>query len=335
MIVTPQKHVALDIGFLGVSPGDHHNYVRGHIPKSSGIYAIRNIINNKVYIGQAVNLHKRNREHFNSLRQGKHDSIKLQRAWNKYGPDSFIFEILEPIKDRNLLMQEEQKWIDDLKAHSEGYNIQPYACRGCYGMTISPEVRAKTSATMKGRKYEPERVAKVAEALRGRKLSEEHRAKLRGRKLSPEHIAAFVAANTGRHPSEETRAKLRAWQIGKVIPIEQREKIAATLRGRKLPPETCAKMSQKKLSPSHRAALLAAITGRIPTEETRRKISASQIGKIISVETRIRMSLAGKNRAPISEGTRAKLRAKRNSPETRAKLSASGKLAWAARREAA
>jgi hypothetical protein len=47
---------------------------------------------------------------------------------------------------------------------------------------------------------------------------------------------------------------------------------------------------------------------RLPmSEETRRKISQSQIGKIISIETRKKQSISAKKRPPISEETRQKL----------------------------
>ena len=60
----------------------------------SGVYQIVNTIDNKRYIGSAVNLRKRKNEHFAHLRRGVHHSIYLQRAYNKHGRDAFCFEIL-------------------------------------------------------------------------------------------------------------------------------------------------------------------------------------------------------------------------------------------------
>ena len=62
--------------------------------KKSGIYQIKNIINNKVYIGSACDLNLRKRKHFSDLNLNKHHSIILQRAFNKYGGENFVFEIL-------------------------------------------------------------------------------------------------------------------------------------------------------------------------------------------------------------------------------------------------
>lgn len=44
----------------------------------SGIYRIINVINNKFYIGSAINLRKRRNTHFEQLNNNKHHSIYLQ-----------------------------------------------------------------------------------------------------------------------------------------------------------------------------------------------------------------------------------------------------------------
>ena len=60
----------------------------------SGVYAIENILNGKQYIGSTSNLRKRRLDHFGTLRQGKHDNEHLQRAFNLYGEDAFVFRHL-------------------------------------------------------------------------------------------------------------------------------------------------------------------------------------------------------------------------------------------------
>jgi group I intron endonuclease len=60
----------------------------------SGIYQIVNTVNNKRYIGSAVNLRKRENEHFAQLRRGIHHSPYLQRSYVKHGGDAFVFETL-------------------------------------------------------------------------------------------------------------------------------------------------------------------------------------------------------------------------------------------------
>jgi len=63
----------------------------------TGIYQIRNSISNKLYIGSAAGRDGfigRWRLHKYQLNKECHHSIVLQRAWNKYGADAFVFEVL-------------------------------------------------------------------------------------------------------------------------------------------------------------------------------------------------------------------------------------------------
>lgn len=53
-----------------------------------------NIVNNKRYIGQSVNVEDRLLHHRSELRNQRHSNSHLQRSWNKYGEDNFKFEIL-------------------------------------------------------------------------------------------------------------------------------------------------------------------------------------------------------------------------------------------------
>lgn len=86
-----------------------------------GIYKIENIINNKVYIGSSNNIERRWKEHKRLLNNNKHHSIKLQRAWNKYGSENFKFSVLEECEVDRLLYLE-QYYIDKFKSYFAGYN---------------------------------------------------------------------------------------------------------------------------------------------------------------------------------------------------------------------
>ncbi len=61
----------------------------------SGIYCIRNSINNKCYVGQSKNVKKRFIHHKSMLRKNEHNNPYLQNSWNKYGEDNFTFEIYD------------------------------------------------------------------------------------------------------------------------------------------------------------------------------------------------------------------------------------------------
>lgn len=64
-------------------------------PHCAGIYCIKNIENNKRYVGSAVNLFKRLRRHNRELVYQYHPNEHLLKSYNKYGKDAFEVEILE------------------------------------------------------------------------------------------------------------------------------------------------------------------------------------------------------------------------------------------------
>ena len=66
------------------------------------IYQIRNKINDKCYIGSAVKILDRWWLHKKMLRNGNHHSVKLQRAWDKYGENNFAFEHLNRGLEREM-----------------------------------------------------------------------------------------------------------------------------------------------------------------------------------------------------------------------------------------
>lgn len=71
----------------------------------SGVYKITNIDNNKVYIGESINIYRRWEEHVNDLKSNKHANYLLQNDFNnnKFASDSFKFEILQEHKANNII----------------------------------------------------------------------------------------------------------------------------------------------------------------------------------------------------------------------------------------
>jgi group I intron endonuclease len=64
--------------------------------KRCGIYCIKNTINNKVYIGKSIDIHRRIKEHINMLNSKRKDeNTHLMNAWYKYGANSFEYSVLE------------------------------------------------------------------------------------------------------------------------------------------------------------------------------------------------------------------------------------------------
>ena len=67
-----------------------------------GIYKLTNLSNGKIYIGQSVNVEDRIYKHKMALKGNYHKNDHLQKAWNKYGEDSFLFELIKSCKIRYL-----------------------------------------------------------------------------------------------------------------------------------------------------------------------------------------------------------------------------------------
>lgn len=91
------------------------------------VYQIRNILNDKVYIGSTKIFKKRIMSHYALLQNNSHHSIKLQRSWNKYGESSFSFSIIEENIETDNLINKEQFYIDHYKTSINGFNILPNA----------------------------------------------------------------------------------------------------------------------------------------------------------------------------------------------------------------
>lgn len=74
------------------------------------IYKIINTENGNFYIGSTIEPHKRELRHFRELKGGKHHSVYLQRAYNKYGRNAFIFKIAKKLVLEN---EEELRLLEE------------------------------------------------------------------------------------------------------------------------------------------------------------------------------------------------------------------------------
>ncbi|UBH07830.1 GIY-YIG nuclease family protein [Macrococcus armenti] len=95
------------------------------IPMHTTIYAMRNTVNGKVYIGHTINLEKRMKNHLYKLRKGIHINKEIQRDYNEYGEDVFEFEVITEVD--NLKQSErinlENKYIELYQTKIFGYNL--------------------------------------------------------------------------------------------------------------------------------------------------------------------------------------------------------------------
>ena len=81
-----------------------------------GIYLIRCVPTEKIYVGSSKDIQRRWEKHRQLLRKGSSPCTLLQRAWSKYGEQKFEFEIVEGCApDRRVLEEREQYYLDSLK----------------------------------------------------------------------------------------------------------------------------------------------------------------------------------------------------------------------------
>lgn len=100
------------------------------IKPEAGVFGIKNLKNNKIYISSTRNLKTLNGQRF-TLETSSHKCMALQKEWTEFGSDNFVFEVLEILKvEENeyfniheALKKLEAKWLLDLKPYGErGYN---------------------------------------------------------------------------------------------------------------------------------------------------------------------------------------------------------------------
>ncbi len=173
-----------------------------------GIYAIRNKINGRIYIGSSVNIERRWAVHRHDLFASKHHSGILQRSWNKHGTDAFIFEVLV-VLPRSSLLEFEQAFIDRLKP---SMNISP-TVNSSLGIKRSAETKMKLSLAKRG--TQPPQLVKYSQQCVGKSaphVSESNRRR-KGTKTgphSPERRANISAANKGK-PNLKNRGIKKPW----------------------------------------------------------------------------------------------------------------------------
>jgi len=320
--------------------------------------------NNKSYIGQTNNYNGRTTKHKNSKTQ----CTAFANAIKKYTWEAFTHEILE----EGLTLDEANFWEDFyINEHNtlypHGYNL----ITGGKNRVPTKESRLRMSVAHKGKPFtemdshnlamarkarkphhSEETKQKIAESNRGQKRSEETRRNIglskKGCKLSEERKVKLALSRVGMPPtfgmlgkkhSEETKQRMSAAQKARP-PISEETRLRLVEMGKrnigkKQSPETCLKKS-------------IAGKGRIVSEETRRKLSEAQknitdetrlklsaSAKNISDKTRLKRSLALRARPPASEETRLKisktLTGKKHSPETKQRMSEAHKRRLAAK----
>ena len=158
------------------------------ILKKKGVYQIRNLTNNKIYIGSTTtSFIYRWRQHHSKLKMGRHENAHLQSSYVKYGESSFEYTVLYVGTSLEDIRAKEQELINSLDSYNpnKGYNLDPIVDRH----VRSEETKRKISSSNKGKH------SGISNGFFGKTHSEEVRNKIR-------------LAHLGRKVSDITKAKM-------------------------------------------------------------------------------------------------------------------------------
>lgn len=159
---------------------------------NQGIYTITNVLTGKRYVGSSSRIQRRWRDHRKALSKGTHHCSHLQRAWNKYGSEKFVFEIVEDTTD---YFVREQSWLDATPRDLQ-YNTSPTA-GSPLGMKLTAEQCSKISKALKGMAKSAEHCAALSEGQRDRAARQEEK----------ERIGVFARNRIGTKQTEEHKQK--------------------------------------------------------------------------------------------------------------------------------
>ncbi len=251
---------------------DNLNNLRG----VSGIYSITNVENNRFYIGSSIDLNQRYYTHFSNLKKGKHHSYKIQKDYNSFGKDAFVYDVLEVCeKVKEVLITREQFYLDFYDPY---YNVLKKA-DSSMGSKRTDEYKKRMSDMFKGKKWTEEAKAKYSKTMSGRKWSLNKRESMKGK-------SNFIGKDNngtnngfyGKNHTEEFKKRMSNLKktdpylkdIAKNNMLKYVDKMNG-LRGEFNP------MYGKKHSKESLDKMRAYRTGKSLSEETKRKISESNI----------------------------------------------------------
>lgn len=187
----------------------------------TGIYEIRNLVTGQRYVGSSNAIQKRFVTHRSLLRRRKHPNIYLQRAWDKYGYDRFVFRVLAILEPSEQLFIEQRFLMHMRSMKHVYYNIARDASAPMLGLTPSEE----TIALLRSIRGTPE--WKAAQSAR-----------IKTYFTNPAARARTSAATQAAMDRPDVRQKhLTALHAAREADPEWRSKIAATLKGHTLTQE--------------------------------------------------------------------------------------------------
>jgi group I intron endonuclease len=175
---------------------------RQHIFKKSGIYVIKNTVNDRVYVGSSNNLYKRFNAHKNCLLKENHPNKALTNFCLVYGINKLYVDVIEFCETENLI-ERENYYIVKYSGYGHGFNCCPKAESSFKDVKVSDETKLKLSVARK--KYILENQIENNKRLdKGRVIL---------KKMFSDGL--LQGNNKGKIASEETRLKQRLAKLGK------------------------------------------------------------------------------------------------------------------------
>ena len=196
---------------------------------SSGIYGIHNLINDKWYVGQSVNIRTRWNAHRSLLARNEKESIHLLRAWNKYGPDAFEWVILEKCSPEEL-DDREIFWIKQKDSYRNGYN-RTVGGGGTHGYKLTEAHKRKIGERTTEKWADSEHREKRLAAMHATMSTDEYKEKL-----------SIAGKKNWENPAFK-RLSLERMHEGAITP-EARKKRSDSAKKALSNPETKAKISK-------------------------------------------------------------------------------------------
>lgn len=152
----------------------------------TGIYFIKNRIDDKRYIGRTINFDKRYRKSSNDWT--RHHNTRLRNAAKKYGNENFDYILVEEC-DEEIIIEREQWYLDNTRSELK-YNISEKSTGGNLGEAVNkqiseaqkkrlenPEVRKKNREVQKIIQNKPEARERQRKAAKKRYENPEERKK--------------------------------------------------------------------------------------------------------------------------------------------------------------
>lgn len=178
----------------------------------SGIYKCTCIANEKSYIGQSKDVKLRKNNHLYLLRNNKHTNEHFQNSYNKYGENSFTWDVLEYC-DEGLLNSKEIYWIDFFNTYKDGFNLTKGGSPDLSDENIKESLRKRSKSLKDSWRDDDDRRKLFSERM----LGENNPMYGRTGSLNPAYGKDHSGEKNGmygRHHSEESNEKNRKAHLG-------------------------------------------------------------------------------------------------------------------------